>query len=77
MRLGHMRENSMTELSRRGLLDGQKTSKLQFCEHWVFGKPKQVRFSSDIHKSNGLLYYLHSDLGDLQKYLLWEVLLIC
>ena len=28
MRLGHMNENGMVELSRRGLLDGQKTSKL-------------------------------------------------
>ena len=28
MRLGHMSENGMVELSRRGLLDGQKTSKL-------------------------------------------------
>ena len=33
-----MNENSMAELSRRGLLDGQKISKLQFCEHCVFGK---------------------------------------
>ena len=38
MRLGHMSENSMTELSRKGLLDRQKTSKLQFCEHCVVGK---------------------------------------
>ena len=52
----------MAELSRRGLLDGQKTSKLPVCEHCVFGKHKQVRFSSCIHKSKGLLDYLHSDL---------------
>ena len=77
MRLGHMSENGMAELSRRGLLDGQKTSKLQFCEHCVFRKQKQVRFSSGIHKLKGLLDYLHSDLWELQKYLLWEVLLIC
>ena len=38
MHLGHMSENGMIELSRRGLLDGQKTSKLQFYEHCVFGK---------------------------------------
>ena len=62
MRLGHMNKNDMAELSRRGLLDGQKTSKLQFCEHWVFRKQKHVRFSLGIHKSKGLLDYLHSDL---------------
>ena len=38
MRLRHMNENGMVELSRNGLLDGHKTSKLQFCEHCVFGK---------------------------------------
>ena len=59
MRLRHMSENGMAELSRRGLLDGQKTSKLQFCEHCVFGKQKRVRLSSSIHKSKGLLNYLH------------------
>ena len=62
MRLRHMRENSMEKLSRRGLLDGQKTSKLQFCEHYVLGKHKQARFSFGIHKSKGLLDYLHLNL---------------
>ena len=41
MRPGHMSENG----SRRGLKDGQKTSNLYFCEHCIFGKQKQVRFS--------------------------------
>ena len=59
MRLGHVSENDMAELSRKGLLDGQKTSRLQFCEHKVFGKQKRVRFSSGIHKSKGPLDYLH------------------
>ena len=40
MRLGNMSENGMTELSRRGLLDGQSTSKLKFCEHCVFEKQR-------------------------------------
>ena len=38
MRLGHMSKNGMAEFSRRGLLDGQKTSKLQFYEHCVYRK---------------------------------------
>ena len=67
MRLGHMSENCMVEFSRRGLLDGPKTSKLQFCEHCVFGKQKQVRFFSGIHKSKGSLDYLHLDLWGLAK----------
>ncbi|KAG8501668.1 hypothetical protein CXB51_004714 [Gossypium anomalum] len=38
MRLGHMSENGMVELSKRGLLDRQGICKLNFCEHCVFGK---------------------------------------
>ena len=38
MRLGHMSQQGMDELSHRGLLCGQCTSKLDFCEHCVFGK---------------------------------------
>ncbi|KAG8492267.1 hypothetical protein CXB51_009957 [Gossypium anomalum] len=42
IRLGHMSENGMTELSKRGLLDGQGICKLNFCEHCVFGKQKRI-----------------------------------
>ncbi|XP_073111292.1 uncharacterized mitochondrial protein AtMg00300-like [Elaeis guineensis] len=38
MRLGHMSEKGMTMLSKRGLLCGQSTSKMDFCEHCIFGK---------------------------------------
>jgi len=38
MRLGHMSEAGMSILSKRGLLNGQKIGKLDFCEHCVFGK---------------------------------------
>ena len=52
----------MIESSRRGLLDGQSTSKLKFCEHYVFGKKRRVKFSKGIHNTKGTLNYLHSDL---------------
>ncbi|KAG8485080.1 hypothetical protein CXB51_021402 [Gossypium anomalum] len=42
MRLGHMSKNSMVELSKRGLLDGQRICKLKFCKHCVFGKQKRT-----------------------------------
>ena len=61
MRLGHMSENSMIELSRRGLLDGQSITKLKFCEHCIFGKQKIVKFSADIHNTIGILDYIYSD----------------
>ncbi|KAG8500272.1 hypothetical protein CXB51_004359 [Gossypium anomalum] len=62
MRLGHMSENGMAELSNRGLLDGQGICKLNFCEHCVFGKQKRVRFTRGIHNTKGTLEYIHSDL---------------
>ncbi|KAG8486938.1 hypothetical protein CXB51_020500 [Gossypium anomalum] len=62
MRLGHMSENGMVELSKRGLLDGQGICKLNFCEHYVFGKQKRVRFTRGIHNMKGTLEYIHSDL---------------
>ncbi|KAG8491014.1 hypothetical protein CXB51_014181 [Gossypium anomalum] len=61
MRLGHMSENGMTELSKRGLLDGQGICKLNFYEHCVFGKQKRVRFTRGIHNTKGTLEYIHSD----------------
>ncbi|KAG8478014.1 hypothetical protein CXB51_027814 [Gossypium anomalum] len=62
MRLGHMSENGMAELSKKGLLDGQGICKLNFCEHCVFGKQKSVRFTRGIHNTKGTLEYIHSDL---------------
>ncbi|KAG8478589.1 hypothetical protein CXB51_028432 [Gossypium anomalum] len=62
MCLGHMSENGMVELSKRGLLDGQGICKLNFCEHCVFGKQKRVRFTRGIDNTKGTLEYIHSDL---------------
>ncbi|KAG8472701.1 hypothetical protein CXB51_034566 [Gossypium anomalum] len=62
MRLGHMNENGMVELSKRGLLDGQGIYKLNFCEHCVFRKQKRVRFTRGIHNTKGTLECIHSDL---------------
>ncbi|KAG8481529.1 hypothetical protein CXB51_026324 [Gossypium anomalum] len=59
---GHMSENGMVELSKRGLLDGQGICKLNFCEHCVFGKQKRVRFTRGIHNTKETLEYIHSDL---------------
>ena len=42
MRLDHMSENGMAELSRRGLLDGQKTSKLQFWSTAFLGNKSKL-----------------------------------
>jgi 5'-3' exoribonuclease 2 len=62
MRLGHMSELGLAVLSKRGLLDGHSISKLDFCEHCVFGKHKSVKFNTATHSSKGILDYVHYDL---------------
>jgi transposase InsO family protein len=60
-RLGHMSERGLEELSKRGLLGGEKTGKLDFCEHCVFGKQCRVKFTTAINRTKGTLDYIHSD----------------
>ncbi|KAG8490262.1 hypothetical protein CXB51_016090 [Gossypium anomalum] len=67
MCLGHMSENGIVELSKRGLIDEQGICKLNFCEHCVFGKQKRVRFTKSIHNTKGTLEYIHSDLWGSSK----------
>ncbi|TXG51408.1 hypothetical protein EZV62_023932 [Acer yangbiense] len=62
MRLGHMSEASRTILNKLGLLDGQKTSKIDFWEHCVYGKQYRVKFTTTTHRTNGTLDYNHSDI---------------
>ena len=65
-RLWHMRLTQISErgtiLSKRGLLNGQKTKELDFCEHCVFEKQCRTKFNTDVHKTKGTLDYIHSNL---------------
>ena len=61
MRLGHMSEHGMTELVKRELIDGCNLSKFEFCEHYIFGKHKQVKFNASVHTTKGILDYVHAD----------------
>ncbi|GAV72885.1 gag_pre-integrs domain-containing protein [Cephalotus follicularis] len=62
MRLGHISERGLQILSKKGLLARVKSGKLDFCEHCVYGKQFRVKFSIVIHKTKGILDYIHSDL---------------
>jgi Integrase core domain len=61
------------------LLCGQGMGNMEFCEHCVFGKQKRLSFSTAIHSTKEILYYIHSDLwgpsqvlskGNSSRYLL-------
>jgi transposase InsO family protein len=62
MLLGHMSELCLAVLSKRGLLDWHSINKLDFCEPFVFGKHKRVKFNTATHSSKGILDYVHFDL---------------
>ena len=62
MRLGHMSEIVMESLSKKGLLEGQNIGKLNFCEHFIFGKHKNVKFNTSVHTTQDILDFVHSDL---------------
>ena len=56
----------MSILSKQGLLHGQKIGKLDFCEHYIFGKQCRVKFNI------GFLVYFLKYMSDvfvtLKKY---------
>jgi hypothetical protein len=62
MRLGHMLERGMTELSHCGLLSSRKTCNLQFYEHCVFGKQTCLKFSRSVRTTTCIFDYVHTDL---------------
>ena len=45
----------MSILSKQGLLHGQKIGKLDFCEHYIFGKQCRVKFNIEL-----LVYFLNT-----------------
>ena len=51
LRLDHMGERGMYELSKQGLIDGKKFGNLGFCEQCVYGKHKRVSFKPTIHNT--------------------------
>jgi transposase InsO family protein len=69
MRLGHMSQLGLAELSNRGLLKGYNNNELEFCEHCAFGKHKWVKFNTVVHTTKGILDYVHTDLwGSSRKH---------
>jgi hypothetical protein len=61
-RLGHMSEKGMEILHKRNFLPDLKQIDLDFCEHYVYGKQKRVRFLRvGKEKKNERLELVHTD----------------
>ena len=62
LRLGHVSKRGLNELSNQDLLGNDKLGTLNFCENCIFGKSNRVKFGNVIHKTKGILNYIHTDL---------------
>ena len=66
-RLGHMSLKGLLELGKKGLLNPNKISELDFCETCILGKSHRLKFGKAIHRTKGTLDYIHSDLWRLPQ----------
>ena len=65
MRIRHIGEKSLQALVKEGLLKGDKTCKLNFCEYYVISKKIKVKFGTTIYCTKGILDYAYRDIwGD-------------
>ncbi|KAH9752645.1 hypothetical protein KPL71_014775 [Citrus sinensis] len=62
MRLAHISERGLKELSNQGLLGDDKVTSLKFCEKCVFGKATRLKFSLGRKETKQTLDYIHSNL---------------
>ncbi|KAH9669015.1 hypothetical protein KPL70_021617 [Citrus sinensis] len=62
LRLGHMSIKGLQELSKQGLLGGDRIQQLEFCENCIFGKSHRSKFNKGEHMSKQVLDYAHIDL---------------
>ena len=51
MRLGHIGERVLQELSKKNLLGGDKLEPSRFCEQCAYGKAKRIKFETGIHQT--------------------------
>ncbi|OAE31211.1 hypothetical protein AXG93_4188s1020 [Marchantia polymorpha subsp. ruderalis] len=61
-RLGHISEKGLQLMSKQNLLEKDKVSKLEFCEHCILVKHQKEKFPRGKHMSTQVLEYIHSDL---------------
>ena len=62
LRLGYMSIRGMQELSKQGLLYGDKINKLDFCKNCIFCKAHSSKFTKGMHVSKQPLDYVYIDL---------------
>lgn len=77
MRLAHVSDNGLSELSKLKVFGSDRITKMDFCDHCVLGKTHKASFKSGKHTTHGILDYVHSDLwgsARVQNLKRWEKL---
>lgn len=64
---GHMSETGLVILSKRGLFCDEKLCKLDFCEHYVFGKQCRPKVGNAKYRTGGVSDYIHSNVWGPSK----------
>ncbi|KAH9763605.1 hypothetical protein KPL70_001228 [Citrus sinensis] len=67
LRLSHMSIRGIQELSKQGLLCGDRIDELDFCENCIFDKAHRSKFPKGMHISKQPLDYVHADLWGLAQ----------
>lgn len=62
IKLAHISENELRELSKQGLFGSDQISSLELCEKCVFGKVTRQRFFFGKYETKKTLDYAYSDL---------------
>ncbi|KAL2491142.1 CCHC-type domain-containing protein [Abeliophyllum distichum] len=67
-RLAHVSIKGLKLLNDKNIFGKDCVSDLSFCDHCVLGKHHKLPFSTGVHKTNGILDYVHSDLWGPASY---------
>jgi len=62
MRLGHVSSQGLMELKKQDVIKDLSQCDYGMCENCLLGKAKRVKFTKGIHRTHGILDYIHADL---------------
>lgn len=67
MCLGNLIERGMMKLHKKNSLKGVRSCTIGLCKYFVLGKQCRFCFNTRIHKTKGILDYVHSDVWGATK----------
>jgi 5'-3' exoribonuclease 2 len=61
--MGHIGEKGLRSMHNKGMVESfpNCNSEVNFCEHYIYGKQKRVRFPSRVIREKEIMELIHSD----------------